>query len=440
MSESTVSLKRSQSRPKPALSPFVASSSPVRLYFKQLYALLWKCYLTRKVHFLSTFFECIGPLLLPILIVLTLRYSGDSTADSPKPASRSSGLGSHVHGSPHGDPFNHESSHANRNPNGGFGKTTHHDATIYKMPVLDVTFQAKDFHSRNTITGMTVIYSPKSDMTDLLVASLARANVTLIAMKDESAIRAKLLNLTVPKDDGDKDDRDHSHKLLYAKGFLGVTFFPEKSLCATGQLSYTLLSPADQLFNRNCALKYSPKSGRGPVTEEATKMYETIVKVLSYINRDYLRECCRQHRENMDNCAALESHLHGGLEVCRMPYPAYTDTSSFALSIIEWLGLLTCLGYVLVCPLIVKRITDEKAGKVKEMLRLLGMADIVFWSGHFLNYLLIITFHAIVLVLLLFHSTTLLVHSSPFLGFLFFLVYGIQLTLFSMLVTTVWNR
>ena len=92
-------------------------------------------------------------------------------------------------------------------------------------------------------------------------------------------------------------------------------------------------------------------------------------------------------------------------------------------------------------PLIVKRITDEKSTKAKELLRLIGMSDFVFWFSHFINYFFIILVHTIVVTAVVFGlKVSFFPLSSWFLFALGFLMYGVQLILFSMLITTVFNR
>ena len=45
------------------------------------------------------------------------------------------------------------------------------------------------------------------------------------------------------------------------------------------------------------------------------------------------------------------------------------------------------------CPLIVKRVTDEKAIKAKGLLRMMGLSDWVFWLSHFVSFFTIMAVH-----------------------------------------------
>ena len=52
------------------MAPNHERSSTIVLYIKQLRALLWKSWIIRRVHFVSSFFELIGPLILIIAIAI----------------------------------------------------------------------------------------------------------------------------------------------------------------------------------------------------------------------------------------------------------------------------------------------------------------------------------------------------------------------------------
>ena len=124
-----------------------------------------------------------------------------------------------------------------------------------------------------------------------------------------------------------------------------------------------------------------------------------------------------------------------------MPYPKHKVEKSIQFSPHDITGVMIILSYVLLCPLIVKRIADEKATKARELLRMSGMSDVVFWTAHFLNYFLVIVMQAVVFTAVLcFSDRKLMQHSSSVLFFQFVLLYGAQLVLFSMLISVVFSR
>src|SRR5699024_5922400 len=116
----------------------------------------------------------------------------------------------------------------------------------------------------------------------------------------------------------------------------------------------------------------------GPSEVKFEINYGKIATVMSYINREFVHEHCR--RAKSSQCPIVDK-----IELYQMPYPAYEQNGSTNISFVEFLGLFTVFGFVLSVPIIVKRITDEKSAKVKEMLRMIGMSDFVFWSSHFIN-------------------------------------------------------
>jgi len=89
----------------------------------------------------------------------------------------------------------------------------------------------------------------------------------------------------------------------------------------------------------------------------------------------------------------------------------------------------------------VKRITDEKSTKARELLRLIGMSDLMYWFSHFLNNFIVILAQMLVITICLyvFSSPVIALASSP-LVFFALVLFGIQTLLFCMTITTVFNR
>ena len=100
-------------------------------------------------------------------------------------------------------------------------------------------------------------------------------------------------------------------------------------------------------------------------------------------------------------------------------------------------------GYIVVCPLIVKRITDEKVAKAKEMLKMMGMSDWVFWGSHFINFFSVMLVQSAVITFLLFvgfGGRPFYVWSNGFMLFISLILYNMSTILSCMLLTTVFNR
>ncbi|XP_064476871.1 retinal-specific phospholipid-transporting ATPase ABCA4-like [Ornithodoros turicata] len=74
----------------------------------------------------------------------------------------------------------------------------------------------------------------------------------------------------------------------------------------------------------------------------------------------------------------------------RFPYPAYIeeqDTKNYGLVLTRF-----CVGMLIPFALFVSKLTDERGTGMKEMLRLIGLSDRIYWISHFLSafYVLLI--------------------------------------------------
>ncbi|XP_077486804.1 phospholipid-transporting ATPase ABCA3-like [Amblyomma americanum] len=77
----------------------------------------------------------------------------------------------------------------------------------------------------------------------------------------------------------------------------------------------------------------------------------------------------------------------------RFPFPAhleYRDTKNYALVLTRF-----CIGMLIPFSVFVARLTDEKATGMKEMLRVTGLGDWIYWASHYLSgffmHLIIVT-------------------------------------------------
>ena len=132
------------------------------------------------------------------------------------------------------------------------------------------------------------------------------------------------------------------------------------------------------------------------------------------------------------------------INVYRMPYPSYLSllSNEFSFSIQDAAAFTIVIGMVFVCPFIVKRISDEKVAKAKEMLKMMGMSDWVFWSSHFINYFTVTMFHSIIFTICFcvgFGNDPIIKYSDPSLVFVILIIFNCQTILFCMLISTVIN-
>ncbi|XP_075538325.1 phospholipid-transporting ATPase ABCA3-like [Dermacentor variabilis] len=71
------------------------------------------------------------------------------------------------------------------------------------------------------------------------------------------------------------------------------------------------------------------------------------------------------------------------VELQRFPYPAHIehkDTKNYALVLTRF-----CVGMLVPFAVFVARLSDEKATGMKEMLRVMGLNDWVYWVSHYIN-------------------------------------------------------
>lgn len=379
-------------------------SSIVGLYVKQLRALLWKSLIIRKVHFISTFFEIVSPLLM--IFVFAYIYS---------------------------DNFNPDNKGSHNASNKTIGPT------IYRNPCQIINFNVKhDFFNYNS--DYTVYYAPENPVTrrlmDTFYAQNETANFVVRAFATESqlidALRKKMIDL------------DGSYIYEIYDRLTGVYFqnSEDPDVLKNGQLGYKMRMPGDAIVLSNTLVPFPYKSSQYPVSPGQTmNMYRAFSRVQTYINRELVKATCEANSGNGVNCDALFDGDKKAVHINRMPYPSFKQPEFDSINLLDIVAVCLPLSYVLVCPLIVKRITDEKSSKAKELLRLIGMSDAVFYLAHFLNYLCLILLHAIFITIIVFvFKVPLYSASSPIIFFIGVLLWGAQLILFSIFITTIFNR
>ena len=124
------------------------------------------------------------------------------------------------------------------------------------------------------------------------------------------------------------------------------------------------------------------------------------------------------------------------------PYPGYTRTPS--ASIIVGVALVSIFGLMISFPILVKRIADEESNRSRELFRMTGVPDWVYWLSHFINNFLYLSLFFIILVACIFikfnGSFAVLNHSNPLLVFIIFIVFLIHSILFGFLITIPFNK
>ena len=281
-----------------------------------------------------------------------------------------------------------------------------------------------------------ILYGPSNNLTDRLMEGIKNTykdpklnNTELFVVKGMSAemvsTEMQVLVATLTSEPA-MYQKEH---LMRSK--VGVIF--DTSALEENRLKYTIRSIGKDM-DINVNRLFHQKTILEPAKEPQDYKGFCLIQVL--INNEFVKN----FQKNKEQTYRVKS-----IKTMRYPFPPYTEPKEkFTLfSIRDFIASAIIIGYVVLCPLIVKRITDEKANKAKELLKMIGMSDWVFWSSHFLSYLIIMVFHAFMFTLIYcigWNGYPIVKYSSESLLFTIIVIYSIQSILFCMALTTVFNR
>ena len=365
------------------------------LIFNQLAILLWKSWITRRRHWISTIFELLTPLLLSLLVAYIYakgqEISSQLSADMDTPELVT--------------PTHKPSSVV--------------PPTIFKRPTISMTFGSDVLFTAN------VIYGPSTPETDDIMRRIkdgvSFGLLRLTKVETPDLVNAKMESLV------SNEDIDQS--------LVSITYgviFDDKSL-SRNSLNYTIrqIGGMSSIVNKLFPSKYFP----GP-TDDVPAYTQHFCNLQILINNAFIDRI---------SATSEKPRRVGSIGTFRFPFPSYKkrDDDQKMFSIQDLIAATIAIGYVVMCPLIVKRITDEKVAKAKEMMRMIGMSDWVFWLSHFISYFTILLFHCIVFTVLYcsgLGGDPIIFYSNTFLFFLLLVIYSAQTILFCMTLTTVFNR
>ena len=369
------------------------ASQNKHLWLTQLWALLWKSWIIRKVHFISTFFE----VLCPVIIIFLVAYSN---------------------------------SNANPTTSNNDNKNVTLDPVYYDKIQWQVTYDFDEDVLRYVYQSLKLFYTPDNDVTKQLVSAFRESNantetkVDLTPCDNETELDHKLSQIT-----------GNGVYTGYTAGF--VFYNADEENVKKGSISYKIKILG---YSQNVALvqqMFPIKLDQAPEGYAIqAQFYNPFTKYQQYLNREYIKLVCKLNEAK--NC---DEYLLP-VDVFRMAYPRYQNPKTMLVSVYDFIGLTVIFSYVVFVPLVVKRITDEKSSKSRELLRLIGMSDGMYWTSHFLNNFIVIFVHAIVFTMIFkwYGANPMIDNASGLVVFLGLLLFGIQLILFSMTITTVFNR
>lgn len=120
-----------------------------------------------------------------------------------------------------------------------------------------------------------------------------------------------------------------------------------------------------------------------------------------------------------------------------MPYPKYPNVKISPVQ--NALSFILPIGYLFVCPLVVMKIAEERSSKTKELLKMIGLGDFVFWFAHFVDHFVVFFCHGIIFTIVLW-ATKVFTYSLFLLFFIQFTLFAVQLTLFTFFMVTLFSK
>ncbi|XP_040357872.1 phospholipid-transporting ATPase ABCA3-like [Ixodes scapularis] len=113
----------------------------------------------------------------------------------------------------------------------------------------------------------------------------------------------------------------------------------------------------------------------GPAKEDRFSEVSTILPLVGTLQQ--------KHLENVATDRNLKKEDVSTVRLQRFPYPSYieeTDVSNYALVLSRF-----SIGMLVPFAVFATRLTDEKTSGMKEMLRIIGVSDWVYWASHYLS-------------------------------------------------------
>ena len=329
------------------------------LKMRQFFILLWKCFIIRKRHYVWTFFE----IFLPIFIA-----SAALIANS-----------------------------------GGKGGTTVEDPIRYKP--VPIGKQLRSYY--------TLLYTPVNEFTMNLMSRLSESidckGVESPAELDEmikseipftisDSVEKLLLGLqeneTIAGVIFDMKDIDK-----YSLSVGNDTVMPLK-------LNYTLRVRDFELQEE----AFPKKQDFGPFPNADHYIKKNFIAVQVLINYAFLQMMSEQlYPEGAPPIPEIRE-----MRARRFPYPKYIKHPRFQVSIISrffpgtgklntlqlTIEYCTVLGFVVMIVLLIKGIVDEKSNRAREMLRLIGMNDWIYYGSQFFNTFVIMAVQCLLLTVM----------------------------------------
>ena len=204
------------------------------------------------------------------------------------------------------------------------------------------------------------------------------------------------------------------------------------------KLRYKLRQPDGEDPRVMFPVKYSngPRRSQEPYSDQYTNQF---IGFQTLINEAFL--------DKLAEAKGILRIRSVDVEVRRYPYPAYfvSDKLHFIYFVVP---LAFVLGFIVTFPVIVKRVTEEKLNKSRELFRMMGMSDWVYWLTTVISYLVIVLIQMVIITAMFsikFPQSDTVSFSAmplfnPILAFVIFALYGLSFILFALLVAIPFSR
>ncbi|XP_060082289.1 phospholipid-transporting ATPase ABCA1-like [Ylistrum balloti] len=127
-----------------------------------------------------------------------------------------------------------------------------------------------------------------------------------------------------------------------------------------------------------------------------------------------------------------------GIELQMFPYPCYIE-DKFVYAISRSLPLFLVLAWVLTVAMICKNVVYEKEKRLKEVMKIMGLGNLVHWIAWFINAF-VVMFVTILLLVILVKGGKVLEFSDPSVLIFFFTVFAISTIIQCFLISVFFSR
>ncbi|XP_042898603.1 phospholipid-transporting ATPase ABCA3 isoform X2 [Parasteatoda tepidariorum] len=355
--------------------------------FHQFVILLYKGLLLRKRHYIYTVFELVIPVLLACILPIIL-------SETSSPSSQN---------------YDWEE----------MPKSRHVNATFYSPFSPYKSKQIKNY-------TLELVYAPSNDVIDNFMKSVV----------ERFTVNANYSgNITLHSENSEKDLESYC---LYKRSvnkqisLIGTVFnnfaldlkqFPDS-------LDYKIrygFKDFESTFNND--LKYRVN---GPHIE--TKYQDSIFLAWqTAVEETFIQQKMNDTGKKLDYQVSMQ----------RFPYPEHQDTRH-KFNIVILVPACVCAGYLIFIINLVRRIIEEKSNGSKELLKMMGMTDFVYWISTFMNYFVIAFITTLIITIVykvpLKNATVFMKHTEFCLLFLMLLLFMASLILFCMAFSIFFNK